>query len=133
MAHSCYDVFLESGILMVTKHTVITFTCDVCKAVYPSVTEAATCQESPLLPTPPFKAGDEVRLRNRGGRTYTVAKLLCYKPVASINGHRWSLVLDRTVCLDHKWEDSLDTVSVDYLVSDTEAASMEWKDNDHGG
>jgi len=118
---------------MVTKHTAVTFTCDVCKTAYPSVTEAAACQESPLPPTPPFKAGDEVRLRNRGGRTYTVAKLLCYRPAAAFQGHCWTLVLDREICLDHKWERQTDTISADYLVDDAGAASMERKDNDHGG
>lgn len=120
---------------MVTKHTTVSFTCDICKSAYPSVQEAAACEEgkTPSSHIHDFQLGDEVMLRNRGGRTYTVAKVLSARIGRGGTGHEWFMKLDRFVCLDHKWEESLDEVSAIYLVKDDEAASMERKDNDHGG
>ncbi len=118
---------------MVKKHTVVTFTCDLCGTAYSSVGEAANCQESGLPAALPFQKGDEIKLRNRGGRTYTVAAFLSAKIGFGASGHEWMITLDRNVCLDHKWETSLDVVPALYLVRDEDVASMQRKDNDHGG
>jgi len=120
---------------MVTRHTVVTFSCGVCGHEYPSVTAAAACEESTVPPPLSFKPGDEVKLKNRSGRTYTVARFVKAVLYATDYGpgHAWNIVLDRSVCLDHKWEDSLEVVPDLYLVSDETAASMERKDNDNGG
>jgi len=120
---------------MVTKHTVVTFSCGVCGHEYPSVTAAAACEESTVPPPLPFKPGDEIKLKNRGGRTYTVARFVraILRATDYGPGHSWNIVLDRPVCLDHKWEESLSEVDSLYLVGDAQAASMERKDNDNGG
>lgn len=119
--------------------TVRLYRCSVCMATYEEAALAGGCERSGCPKPIGVRPGDQVRLRNRGRGTYTVASVLRLS-VGNLRGvgvglvaeHRWILKLDRAVFLDRAWDGESDEVLDIYLVPDAEAATMERNDNDCG-
>lgn len=131
--------------------TITKYQCEVCHKIWSSQIIATLCEAYQIPPTT-VKIGDEVKLRNRGGRTYTVAIIKDISIVSSswINDseeirdkrdiehyskfpfHRYEFHLDRDVMLDRKWEEPLSYVYDYYLVGEDEAMKMTRDDNNCG-
>lgn len=110
--------------------------CDLCSTMYTSREAAQRCEDTGDPPIQ-VKVGDEIKLKNRGGKTYTLAKITKlwvsnrysdmgfydidimdqkWKDLLPI--HCWRAELDRPVYLDHKWQGFEQKVSLDtYLVT----------------
>jgi hypothetical protein len=124
-----------------------TYECELCESEYDTRERAEACEKWGEPDSPRWvKIGEEIMLKNREPKTYTVAKVMDYKianPAIDLgidpldyqhNPHEWLIELAEPVCLDHKWEESYDWVLLDtYGIKPGEVGDRIRKDNAHGG
>jgi hypothetical protein len=134
------------------------FQCEICDTQYQLRELALSCEASGVPPKR-VNVSDVVKLKNRNvGYTLAIVKALRvvqgpatyipdlpsmtqeqYQKIPhwwddkTINPtpqrHEWELILDRKVCLDHKWETSSDTLSEHYVLTEEQAKDMKREDN----
>lgn len=127
------------------------YKCELCGHEFKTPEAAIRCEKSPM-PRCRVKIGDEVKLGNRSGRSYTLAKVVNLRVQNLVKAigfdpeewlldsrlpdkdrketHRWLLELDREVCLDANWEGPVKVLPECFVLSEEESAGMERKDND---
>lgn len=127
------------------------YICEVCQFEYATQEATRICETSDNHP-PPVKIGDEVKLKNRNGLTYTVTTIsqlylgnkgglsgLSCEDIegtilAGVSGamplHTWIARVDPPVYLDHKWDrPAADIVLETYLLQEAEVKRMARHDN----